>query len=394
MLNTALAPWPDYSAEEVAAVARVLASNRVNYWTGEECRHFEREYAHWVGVDHAIALANGSLAIELALRGLGVGPGDEVIVTPRSFMASASSVPLVGAVPVFADVDPETQGLSAETISAALSPRTRAVILVHLAGRPCDMDPIMDLAARHGFYVIEDCAQAHGARYRGRSVGAIGHVGAWSFCQDKIMTTGGEGGMVTTNDPEIWRRMWSFKDHGKDWDAVNATNHPPGFRWLHHSVGSNYRMIEMQAAIGRIQLRRMQDWTARRTEISHRLAAVCEPFEFVRVAAVPEDVTHAYYRFYAVLGEDAPSGWTRDRIVAEVVAEGVPCFQGSCSEIYREKAWEGTGWRPEKPLQVAHWLGEHAFAMLVHPSMTEDDIRASERALRNVLVRCAAGNSD
>ncbi|MCG6121916.1 MAG: DegT/DnrJ/EryC1/StrS aminotransferase family protein [Microvirga sp.] len=390
MLNTPFAPWPSFTQDEIDAVSRVLASNRVNYWTGEEGRAFEREFAAWCGTDHAIALANGSLAIELALRGIGVGPGDDVIVAPRTFVASASSAPLVGARPVFADVDPVTQGLSAETIEAALTPETRAVICVHIGGMPCDMDPIMDLAGRRGFAVIEDCAQAHGAVYKGRKVGAIGHVGAWSFCQDKIMTTGGEGGMVTTNDREVWSRMWSFKDHGKSWEAVYETRHPPGFRWLHHSVGSNYRMLEMQAVIGRIQLGRMEAWTARRNAIAAQLRAVCQRHPHVSAPPIPEDVIHAHYRFYAFVDPDALApGWTRDRIVAEIVARGAPCLQGSCSEVYLERAFDPEGWRPAERLPMARRLGETSLAMLTHPTLTDADVDAACAALDGALAASA-----
>jgi len=390
MLNTPFAPWPSFTQEEIDAVARVLSSNRVNYWTGEEGRAFEREFADWTGMAYAIAIANGSLALELALRGVGVGPGDEVVVTPRSFIASASSVPLVGGTPVFADVDPETQGLSAATIEKVLTPRTKAVICVHLGGMPCDMDPIMQLAERRGLFVIEDCAQSHGATYKGRKVGAIGHVGAWSFCQDKIMTTGGEGGMVTTNDREVWSRMWSFKDHGKSWEAIYETQHPPGFRWLHHTLGSNYRMLEMQAAIGRIQLRRMPEWTARRSEIAGRLAAICVRHRHVHVPVTPEGVTHAHYRFYAFVKPEALApGWSRDRIVAEIAARGAPCFQGSCSEVYLESAFDRTDWRPQMPLPVARRLGETSLAMLVHPTLTDQDVAIACGALEEVLVASA-----
>jgi dTDP-4-amino-4,6-dideoxygalactose transaminase len=277
VLNTPFAPWPSYSPEEVAAVADVLASNRVNYWTGDVCRAFERRFAAWVGVPHAIALMNGTVALDAALFALGIGPGDEVITTPRTFMASASCIAMAGATPVFADVDPHTQGLSAETIAAVLTPRTKAVICVHLGGMPCDLDPIMDLAEARGLKVIEDCAQAHGARYKGRSVGSIGHVGAWSFCQDKIMTTGGEGGMVTTADPALWAAMWSWKDHGKSWEGVYERAHPPGPRLVHDSFGLNGRMIEMQAAVGLIQLDRMADWIVCRTALAMRLAERLRP---------------------------------------------------------------------------------------------------------------------
>ncbi|HAJ43977.1 MAG TPA: aminotransferase, partial [Alcanivorax sp.] len=257
-------PWPSYSEEEADAVRRVLLSNRVNYWTGEEGRHFEREFAAFTGTEHAVAVANGTLALDLALRGLDIGPGDEVIVPPRTYLATASAVVNAGARPVFADVDRDSQNLTAATVAAALTPATKAILCVHLGGWPCDMDALGALAEEYGLWLIEDCAQAHGATWKGRPVGGLGHVGCWSFCQDKIMTTGGEGGMVTTNDAALWSRMWSLKDHGKSWEAVYERDHPPGFRWLHESFGHNWRLTEMQAAIGRIQLQRMGEWTRRR----------------------------------------------------------------------------------------------------------------------------------
>ena len=275
MLNTPFSPWPSFTAQEADAVRNVLLSNKVNYWTGTECREFEKEFAAWAGTHHAVALGNGTLALDVALKALGIGPGDEVVVTPRTFIASISCVVNAGATPVFADVEADSGNLSAVTIAKVLTPKTKAIICVHLAGWPCDMDAIMALAETHGLKVIEDCAQAHGAQYKGRSVGSIGHVGAWSFCQDKIMTTGGEGGMVTTNDEVLWRAMWSFKDHGKSYAAVYEREHAPGFRWLHESFGTNWRMLEMQAVIGRIQLQRMAGWTATRTRYAEQIWAAC-----------------------------------------------------------------------------------------------------------------------
>ena len=336
MLNTPFQPWPSFSSEEVEAVQKVLTSNRVNYWTGTETREFEKEYAAWCGTMHAVALANGTLALDVALKALGVGPGDEVVVTPRTFIASISCVVNAGAVPVFADVEAYSGNISARTIAAVLSPRTKAVVCVHLAGWPCDMDPIMALAEQHGLKVIEDCAQAHGARYKGRPVGSIGHVGAWSFCQDKIMTTGGEGGMVTTDDESLWRAMWSFKDHGKSYEAVYERQHPPGFRWLHESFGTNWRMLEMQAVIGRIQLRRIAEWTRHRQANASRLSKALLPFAgedgAVRLPAFgcascpgqcgAAGCEHAQYKFYAyVRPENLAPGWSRDRIIEVINAE-------------------------------------------------------------------------
>ena len=400
MLNTLFSPWPSFTEEEADAVRDVILSNKVNYWTGQECREFEKEFAEWCGAEYAITLANGTLALDIALKALGIGSGDEVVVTPRTFIASISSVVNAGAIPVFADVEPQSGNVSARTIARVLSPRTKAIVPVHLAGWPCDMDPIMALADEHGLKVIEDCAQAHGARYKGRSVGTIGHVGAWSFCQDKIMTTGGEGGMVTTNDKELWSAMWSYKDHGKSWEAVYEREHPPGFRWLHESFGTNWRMLEVQAAIGRIQLRRMADWTERRNVNARALVKVCAKYPVIRVpkfrcglecvsdCASENGCLHAQYKFYVyVRPENMADSWSRDRIVEEINHQGVPCYQGSCSEVYLEKAFDGTGWRPAERLHVSLALGETSLMFLVHPTLTEGELLKTCQVLDDVLTR-------
>ncbi|MDP3816911.1 DegT/DnrJ/EryC1/StrS aminotransferase family protein [Pseudomonas sp.] len=386
MLNTPFSPWPSFSEEEANAVRDVILSNKVNYWTGQECREFEKEFAAWAGSKHAVALANGTVALDLALQALGIGAGDEVVVTPRTFLASVSSIVNAGAIPVFADVDSESQNITAETICAVLTPRTRAVICVHLAGWPCDMDAIMALAAEHDLKVIEDCAQAHGAHYKGRPVGSIGHVGAWSFCQDKIMTTGGEGGMVTTNDRELWSRMWSIKDHGKSWEAVYERQHAPGFRWLHDSFGTNWRMMEVQAVIGRIQLQRMQAWHTKRLANAEKIWTSASVLPGLRVPDMPANIKHAAYKCYVfVEPSQLKSGWDRDRILTEIAARGVPCFSGSCSEVYLEKAFDDTGWRPAERLPVAKVLGETSLMFLVHPTLAEAEINKTCDVLTQVM---------
>lgn len=391
MLNTKFSPWPSFTEEEANAVRDVVLSNKVNYWTGQECREFEKEFAAWADAKYAIALSNGTLALDVALKALGVCVGHDVIVTPRTFLASASSVVTAGANPVFADVDLNSQNITAETIEKVLTPNTKAVIVVHLAGMPADMDPIMALAAKHGFAVIEDCAQAHGAKYKGRSVGSIGHVGAWSFCQDKIMTTGGEGGMVTTNDKTLWSRMWSYKDHGKSFEAVYEREHPPGFRWVHESFGTNWRMLEMQAVIGRIQLRRMADWTKARQENAAKLDAVAAKYPLLRLVTVPTDCEHAEYKHYFFVNPDKlAAGWSRDRIVDEIMSRGVPCYQGSCSEVYLEKAFDNTPWRPIERLPHAKLLGETSVMMLVHPTLTAAEVAKSCQVLEEVLRLASA----
>ena len=387
MLNTAFSPWPSFTPEEADAASRVLLSNKVNYWTGQECREFEKEFAAWAGTLYAVALANGTLALDVALKALGIGAGDEVIVTPRTFIASISCVVNAGATPVFADVEPDSGNISAATIARVLTPKTRAMICVHLAGWPCEMDAIMQLAAQHDLKVIEDCAQAHGGSYKGRPLGSIGHVGAWSFCQDKIMSTGGEGGMVTTNDEALWRAMWSFKDHGKSYAAVYEREHAPGFRWLHESFGTNWRMLEVQAVIGRIQLGRMADWSAKRQAYTEQIWGACRHFAALRVPDVPAHAQHAHYKCYVyVRPEQLKDGWNRDRIVSEINALSVPCFQGSCSEVYLEKAFEGSGFAPPQRLSAAHELGETSLMFLVHPTLTEAEIAKTCAAIAQTMA--------
>ena len=391
MLNTSFSTWPSFTEEEANAVRDVVLSNKVNYWTGQECRQFEQDFARWADCDYAVALSNGTLALDVAIKALDIGPGDEVVVTPRTFLASVSCIINAGAIPVFADVDRDSQNITAETIRAVLTPRTRAIICVHLAGWPCDMDPIMDLANERGIYVIEDCAQAHGARYKGRSVGSIGHIGAWSFCQDKIMTTGGEGGMTTTRDRALWSRMWSYKDHGKSWEAVYEREHPPGFRWLHESFGTNWRMMETQAAIGRIQLRRMHEWQEERLKNAQRIWDTASALDGLRVPALQEDFRHAAYKCYVfVEPAQLKPDWNRDRIQGEISARGVPCYSGSCSEVYLEKAFDNTGWRPTQRLPVARELGETALMFLVHPTLDETEIEQTCEVLKDVMAQAAA----
>lgn len=395
MLDTKFAPWPSFSSEEISAVGDVMASNRVNYWTGTKGREFERRFAQWCGTKHAVALANGTLALDVALKALGIGPGHEVVVTPRTFLASVSTVVTAGATPVFADVDLNTQNLSAETIAKVLSPRTRAIIVVHLGGMPADMDAILALAKQHDLFVIEDCAQAHGAIYKGRSVGSFGHIAAWSFCQDKIMTTGGEGGMVTTDDPALWAAMWSYKDHGKTWEAVYERKHPPGPRLVHDHFGTNWRMLEMQAAIGLIQLDRMAEWSARRAAIAAEYAHVCRHYPGLRVPHVAPDIRHAYYRFYAFIEPNKlRAGWTRDRVIEAVAAQGVPCLHGSASEVYLEAAFDNTGWRPSERLDNARLLGETSICFLTHPTLSANDVATTCRAMNAVFREAFEGHRE
>ena len=391
MLNTSFEPWPSFTQEEADAVSRVILSNKVNYWTGTECREFEKEFAAYTQTKYAVALMNGTVALDVALKALNIGAGDDVIVTSRTFLASASAIVTAGANPIFADVELDSQNISRRTIEAVLTPNTKAIICVHLAGWMCDMDPIMALAKEKGLYVIEDCAQAHGAMYKGKPAGSVGHIGAWSFCQDKIMTTGGEGGMVTTNDERLWKKMWSYKDHGKDFDSVYNKQHPPGFRWLHDSFGTNWRMLEVQAVIGRIQLKRMADWTAQRNKNMQFVLDSFADTPFFTVHKPSEDYVHAAYKCYVQVNLQAlPEGWTRDRIMQVINDQQVPCYSGSCSEVYLEKAFDNTPWRPKVRLKNAVDLGETSLMFLVHPTLSENNLERCRQAIKHVIQQLAA----
>jgi dTDP-4-amino-4,6-dideoxygalactose transaminase len=377
--------WPVCAADERDAAARVLRSGMLNYWVGSEGREFEREFAESVRCAHAVALANGTVALEVALHALGIAPGDEVIVPSRTFVATGMAVARVGAAPVFADVDRVSQNITADTIEAQLSPRTKAVIVVHLAGWPADMDPIMALARDRRLSVIEDCAQAHGARYKGRSVGSIGDVGAYSFCQDKIITTAGEGGMLVTNRRDLWERTWSFKDHGKNYDAVYHRQHPHGFRWLHERIGTNWRLTEVQSAIGRVALRKLDSWVARRRRNAAILHEHFAALPGLRTTTLPAEIFHSYYKCYAfVRPERLAPDWSRDRILGEINAAGVPCFTGSCSEIYLEQAFPRE-WRPRQRHPVARELADTSLAFLVHPTLKRKHLLAMCKVVRKTM---------
>jgi dTDP-4-amino-4,6-dideoxygalactose transaminase len=387
---SATAAWPTFSADEITAVTDVLRSGKVNYWTGDICRAFEREYAAYVGVQHAVAVANGTVALELALYAVGIGVGDEVITTSRTYIASASCAVMRGAVPIVVDVDRVSQNISVDAIRAAITPRTKAIIVVHLAGWPCDMDAIMALAKEFNLKVIEDCAQAHGAIYKGRQVGSIGHVAAFSFCQDKIISTGGEGGMMTTNDEAVWERAWAYKDIGRSYDAVYRREHPPGFRWLTESFGTNWRLTEMQSAIGRLQLQKLDGWIEKRHQYAAMLTQVFSTIPAVRVTLPPSGIRHAYYKYYVFVEADRLlPNWSRDRIIDELNTLGVPCFSGSCSEIYLEKAFDTLPTKPTKRLSVAKELGETSLMFLVHPTLTEKYMNEVIETIQGIFVKAS-----
>lgn len=395
MLNhPLLSPWPLYEADEIAAATQTLVSGKVNYWTGDLGKLFEVEYAKSVGKKYGIALSNGTVALELALRVLRVEAGDEVIVTSRSYVASASCVLLLGATPVFADVEFDSGNISVESIASLITDKTKAIIPVHIGGWPCDMPSIMALASQHDLKVVEDCAQAHGALVAGKPVGAWGHASIFSFCQDKIISTGGEGGMLLLDDTHAYKQAWAYKDIGRSYDAVFQKEHPPGFRWLTESAGSNFRMTEYQAAIGLKQLAKLPGWISKRNHHANAVIHVLKQFKFLDTPVFRDDDgnKNAYYRLYAKI----KSGFDqlvfnnkslRDYLISQLEEEGVPCFSGACSEIYREKLFSEQGFAPRQRLLNASYFSEQAFCFLVHHTITEQEMHVITTKLKTVLSK-------
>lgn len=390
MLNhPILAPWPQFEPDEIEAAMETLASGKVNYWTGELGKRFEQAYAAHVGKAYGIALSNGTVALELALRALGISEGDEVIVASRSYVASASCVLIVGATPVFADVERDSGNISATTIAPIINAKTKAIIPVHIGGWPCDMQGIMNLANQYGLKVIEDCAQAHGAIAQGKPVGAWGHAAIFSFCQDKIISTGGEGGILLLNDEIAFKKAWAYKDIGRDYDAVYHQQHSPGFRWFTHSAGSNFRMTEFQAAIGLKQLEKLPKWIARRNEIAKALITTLAVFDFLEAPQIADDNNlNAYYRVYVHVKKDVTinnlsNKNLRDDLIDRLSNAGVPCFSGSCAEIYLEKAFNV--FKPKNRLPNAQFYSENTFCLLAHHTITDEQLRIINALLENTL---------
>lgn len=386
-----VAPWPTFDSDDIKAAEEVIRSGQVNYWTGNQTKQFENEFADFVGSKFGIAMANGTLTLELALGALGIGPGDEVIVSPRSFIASVSCVVRCGATPVFADVDRVSGNIEAHTIQKVITSKTKAVIPVHLAGWPCDMKALRQLCDSDGISIIEDCAQAHGATIDGRQVGTFGQIGSFSFCQDKILTTAGEGGFITTDNEDLFKSMWSLKDHGKGFDVTHRTDHPPGFRWLHERFGTNARMTEVQAAVGRTCLQKLPKWLNERAHNAEQILSGLEGSPALRIERPPANFTHAYYKLYVYVKPEAlKADWSRDRIMNEISSRGIYCYSGSCSEIYRERAFKGTPYAPEQPLAIAKELGDTSLMFLVHPGLSSNYIQATIEITNSVCESAVA----
>lgn len=383
-----LPKWPYYDSNQIEIVKNVLESGNVNRWTGNETLKFEKEFCDFHGVKYGIALANGTLALTAAYTAIGLNQGDEIITTPRTFIATSSSAVMLGGNVIFADVDLNSGNITPQTIEPLISDKTKAISIVHLAGWPADMEEICNLAKKHNLKIIEDCSQAHGAKIDNKYVGSFGDIAIWSFCQDKIISTGGEGGMVTTNDKEYYEKIWSLKDHGKSLNALTNPQKKVGFKWLHHSFGTNYRLTELQSAMGRYQLKMLPTSLKKREENAMILFNTLKDIKALKIPLPNSNKTHAWYKFYAYLDiNKLRNGWSRDKIIERIIDTGYPAFSGSCSEIYLEKCFINSNMRPKTNLTNAKKLGDISLMFLVHPTISRNEMKLYADTIKKIILK-------
>jgi perosamine synthetase len=381
-------PWPDYGQEEIAAATAVLKSGKLARQSGSRVNQFEQDFAEKFGAKHAIAVSSGTAALHVALAALGIGPGDEVINTPHCFIGTATPVVHSAAVPVFADIDPQTFNIDPGTIASHITPRTKAIIPVHLNGCPAEMDAILDIARQHGLFVVEDAAQALGGEYRGRMVGTIGEIGCFSFWEDKIITTGGEGGMLITNDSELAKRAKKFHHHGED---RRDGSYYQGERLYHHAtLGYNYRMTEIQGAIGTAQLKKLDNYVEMRRKHSHHLTQLLSSIEGIIPPYEPPHVKHVFYKYIIRLDRKILD-INAEEFVKILSAEGIPCSRRYPTPLHQQpvfvehNGFGGTSapfsppWHPVEVeygsgSPVAEILPQELVRLLMRPTFNEQDI--------------------
>ena len=387
-----------YSSKQLSKVVSVLKRNKTNYWTGSECKKFEKEFSDFHNINYSIAVSNGSVALEIALKSLNLKNNDSVIVSPRSFIISASCTLNLGLNPIFADID-QNGNLDIDSIKKVYNSSVKAIILVHLNGLPCDMDPIMNFVKKQNIILIEDCSQAHGAIYKNKMIGSFGNISTWSFCQDKIISTGGEGGMISTNSKNLYLKMWSLKDHGKNFNKVFKKKYKQGFKWLHDDLGSNYRMTEIQAAIGREQLKSLKKQIKKRNFIANlylnslkdyyrKFNLIIEPNFKCKTCPIKNkkkmcnQCKHSFYRLNFFLNINKIK---RDQLICQLNNQKINCGVGSCPEIYREKVFKKYNHAPKNRLQNAKFLGEKSITFPINPYKLISKIKLEINLIKKTL---------
>tara|TARA_B100001287_G_scaffold273790_1_gene277914 strand:- start:1897 stop:3066 length:1170 start_codon:yes stop_codon:yes gene_type:complete len=381
--------WPSYSKKEAKLVSEIIASNKVNYLFGKKGAEFEEKFSDFTGAKYSLAVANGTLALDLCLRSIALKKNDEVIVTSRSFVASASCISALGATPVFADVDKNSQNISINEIEKLTSKKTKAIICVHFAGFPCEMQKILKFAKSKNIFVIEDCAQAHGAFINGKSVGTFGHISAWSFCNDKILSTGGEGGMITTNSRKLFRFAESFNNHGKNFTKVNALSDKKAssFPFIHDAIGLNYRLTEMQSAIGIYQLEKLRNWQKLRKRNAEIYIKMFKDIDLIVTPEVPKNIQHAWYKLYLTINSCfLKKGSSRSKIIKDINENGIFCSFGSCGSIYREKAFNKLRYK-KSDCRNAYFLETNSILLEINPNIPKKIIEKRAKTIKSIFLK-------
>ena len=369
--------WPYYSQNEINRVSKILKSGKVNYWTGNECKNFEEVFKKKFKINYSIAVSNGTVALEAALKVLNLKKDDEVIVSCKSYQSSASAIVNIGAKPVFCDVNFNTQNIDVKYLEKKISRKTKAIICVHLGGWPCEMDKLVDIAKKNSLKIIEDCSQAHGAKFNKKYVGSFGDIAVWSFCNDKIISTGGEGGMIGIKKKKIWKKIWSYKEIGKNLDKVvkNKNKKNMGFAWVHDFFGSNLRMTEMQAAIGIIQLKKLDTTLRLRNKINKLIWKKLKQYKSIIIPDLSENLELAPYRCYVKLNFNyIKKKYNLKKIIKLLNKDQIICNEGSCSEMYLEKSFKNIGFSPSKRLPNASKLTKISLAFFINPLIKKSEL--------------------
>ncbi len=358
--------WPHFTKKEINSVIQVLKSGKVNYLNGNEGLKFEKNFSKFTNSKYSIAVSNGTNALELALKAIDLKFGDEVIVTSKSFIASASCVVALGAVPIFADVEINSQNISLDSIRQLINKKTKAIICVHIGGWPCDILKLLKICKIYKIKLIEDCSQAHGAKVNNKSVGSFGDFGTWSFCNDKIISTGGEGGMITTNSYKNYQKIWSLKDHGKNIKKYLNIKNNYSFRYIHDSFGSNFRLTEMQSSIGNAQLLYIKERVKLRQRNANQYIKNFKNCKFIITPIIPKNITHSFYRLYLRFNfKFIKKNWNKNKIINKLNKLGFECSEGACSEIYNEKCFRNSKFKVKKSLKNCVELSKSSFALKV-----------------------------
>lgn len=378
--------WPSYSLKEANDVKQAIIKSNLNYWTGKETLKFEKKFSNFFGLKYALAISNASTGLDIAIKALNIQKNDEVIVSPKSYYSSVSCIIKNKAKPIFIDVNLNSHCFDENKIEEKITNKTKLILCVHLGGFPCNMKKIKKIAKKYNLFILEDCSQAHGAMIGNKFVGTFGDISVWSFCNDKIISTG-EGGVISSNKKKLFKKIWSLKENGRDYDAVYSKKHKFGYKWIHNHLGYNYRMTEMQAILGLNQLNKLNKNISIRNYFYQQIIKNYENFEAVKFQKIPKSYTNSFYRLYAIVNLNfIKSEWDRDRLIKYLNKIGIDCNVGSCSELYKEKGIKKY-FKNNHILPNAEILSKNSIAFNIHHKCSEKYIEFVWKSLNKTIKK-------